>query len=108
MSCYIIIDHTINRIYIFHTFALVFYFFIFLRLDLLSAATTSKAVIVLVPPLVRRHLAGRRTPLSEPTVPLTVVGADKTESSGFTCFEQELPALVHFACEYILATPLEN
>jgi hypothetical protein len=29
MSCYIIIDHTINRIYIFHTFALVFYFFHF-------------------------------------------------------------------------------
>jgi hypothetical protein len=32
--------------------------------------------------LVRRYLAGRRTPSSEPTVPLTVAGADETRLSG--------------------------
>jgi hypothetical protein len=45
-------------------------------------------------------------PSQEPKVPLTAIVSNKTRTFGLPCFEQELSALVHFVCKYILATPL--
>jgi hypothetical protein len=63
----------------------------------------------LVPPLVRCHLAGRRTPSSESTVPLTAAGPDETGPSSLPCFEQELLVLVCFVCNQVsLTVPVSN
>jgi hypothetical protein len=78
----VIITNT-NRIYIFHTFALVFLLFsFFLQLDLLAAATTSKVVVVHASPPSRCRLAGGGETHRSPVVPLTAVSPDKAGQSG--------------------------
>jgi hypothetical protein len=56
--------------------------FVFLQLDLLAAATTSKVVVVHASPPYRCRLAGGGAPSRSPTAPLTAIGPDKTGQSG--------------------------
>jgi hypothetical protein len=64
--------------------------------------------MVLASPPSRRLLAGEDTPCQSPAVPLTAIGPDKIEQSGFRNFEQELLVPVHLMWQHILVTPLEN
>jgi hypothetical protein len=56
--------------------------------------------VVLAYPSSRRHLAGGEAPSLGAGGALTVVGIDKTGSSGFRNFEQELPIPVRFMWQH--------
>jgi hypothetical protein len=56
---------------------------VFLQLDLLAGATTSKVVMVHASPPSRHHMVGGGAPYQSPMAPLTIVGPDKTGPSDF-------------------------
>jgi hypothetical protein len=77
MSQPIVINHKHNQsnLHFFPNFSTLF---VFLQLDLLGAASTSKVVVVHASCPSRRRLAGEEARHHSSTAPMTVVGLDKT------------------------------